>query len=91
MGHNSRRQGKKVQQIRLLARCTLPKLCRKSPADTDVSKTSSGRHEKVTMSYNQNRHLHVWKKTFDLQSLEVVCKTTSVNNVVAASVQRRRK
>ena len=91
MGRNSRRQEKKVQQIRLLARSTLPNLYRKSPTDLDVSMTPSGRHKKVTMSYDQNRHLHVWKKTFDLQSLEVVCKTTSVNNVVAASVQRRKK
>ena len=42
-------------------------------ADTDVFKTSSGRLEKVTTSYDQARHRQdVWKKTWDLQRLEDV-------------------
>ena len=33
------------------------------PADTDVVKASSGRHKKVTMSYDQTRRCHnVWNK-----------------------------
>ena len=43
------------------------------PVDTDSFKTSSGRLEKVTTSYDQTRRCHdVWKKTSDLWHLEDV-------------------
>ena len=49
-----------------------------NPADTDVFKTSSGRLEKVTTSYDQTRRRHdVLQKTSDLRRLEDVRFTSS--------------
>ena len=51
--------------------------------DTDVFKTSSGRLEKVTTSYNQTRRRYnVWKKTSDLDHLEDVQFTTSWRRLI---------
>ena len=45
----------------------------RSPADTDVFKTSSGRFKKITTSCDQTRRRHdVCKKTSNLQRLEDV-------------------
>ena len=59
------------------------------PADTDVFKTSSERLKKVTTSYNQTRHRHVWKKTLDLRRFEDVWFTSSwkrqIDNVLKTS------
>ena len=64
------------------------------PAYTDVFRTSSGRLEKVTKSYDQTRRLHnVRQKTSDLRRLEDLLFTSSwrrpIYNVLKTSVLRR--
>ena len=66
------------------------------PADTDVFRTSSGRLQKVTTSYDQTRRLHdIWQKTSDLQRLEEVQFTSSwrrpIYYILKTSVLRRLK
>ena len=66
----------------------------KSPADTDVYRTSSGRLKKVATSYDQTRRLYnVWQKSSDLWCLEDVLFTSSwrhpIYNVLKTSVLRR--
>ena len=60
------------------AKCLFAKIQKQYAADTDVFKTSSGRLEKVTTSYDQTRRRHnVLQKTSDLRRLEDVRFTSS--------------
>ena len=53
------------------------------PADTEVSKTSSGRLKNVTTSYDQTRFCQdVWRKTSDLRRLEDVLFTSSWRSLI---------
>ena len=65
------------------AKCLFAKIQKQYAVDTDVFKTSSGRLEKVTTSYDQTRRRHnVLQKTSDLRRLEDVRFTSSWRRLI---------